>query len=161
LCTLKALFLVVSGLKKLKVESVTVNHTFLFSNGLLMVHWQVKNALWIRVQGKWVGCQDNHVLMYPADPATTLSICIRGLFGRYRKSFIVHPHAALAVPASPIFDPLVSRVSALVYSTLIVDLHPVHLVGIGEVVPKLPRVEILIPPYQTDHDYDKRLLHHP
>jgi hypothetical protein len=145
LCTLKALFLVVSGLKKLKVESVTVNHTFLFSNGLLMVHWQVKNALWIRVQGKWVGCQDNHVLMYPADPATTLSICIRGLFGRYRKSF----------------DPLVSRVSALVYSTLIVDLHPVHLVGIGEVVPKLPRVEILIPPCQTDHDYDKRLLHHP
>jgi hypothetical protein len=155
----KAIFLVVTGFRRLRIDRITVNQAFLLTNGLLMLHWQVRHALCIHVNGKWVGCRDNQVLLYPAKSTVGLDIRIWGLFSRYKNRFAIDPLATLAVGKVYIANSLVSGVSVRVLPVFFEDLYPPGLSATGRLVTNVAPLELIIPPFQTDNDYDKRLLH--
>jgi len=151
----------VTGFRKLKVESVFVNNAFLLSNGLLIIHWQVKNALLISVQGKWIGSKDIQMMVYAVDSVTTVSIRIQGLFSSYKKRFVIHPLAALVVPEPP--SPHVA-IPPLFYKFYLVHLPNLHLfnpVVSQDFITDIPVTEVIIPPFQTENHANKRLLQNP
>lgn len=155
----KVLFLVVTGFRKLQVERVLVNNVFLLSNGLLVIHWRTKNALWITVGGKWMGSRGNQVLFLAADAEKTVSIRIQGLFSSYKRRFVIGHLTSLATGEPPPY-----RVVSLASDRLC----PVFLSDWGQYTPVVSRklaiyvspVAFILPPFQTDNRYDKRLLHY-
>ena len=142
------------------MESVAVNQAFLLSNGLLVLYWQVKNALWISLQGKWVSCQNNYMVIYPAGSTRTLSIRIQGLFGRYQRRFAIYPEGSLVAP-EPLQESLVTPVSVNILPISSPFLRQRSLIQGWAFTLAIPSTQIIIPVFQIDNNYDKRLLHHP
>jgi hypothetical protein len=158
---LKGFFLMFTGFRKLKVDSVFVNNAFLLSNGLVIIHWQVKNALWICIQDKWIGSQQNQMMVY-ADGTTILSIRFQGLFSSYKKRFVLRPLATLIIPELPSPNTFVPPVADKIYPGFLQNLRlPNPTLKSQVFITNIPFVEVIIPPFQTENHYDKRLLHHP
>jgi hypothetical protein len=160
----KTFFLVIVGFRKLKVESVTVSNSFLLANGIVIVQWQVTNALWIRVDRRWMGSRGSQVLVLPSKPRQRLVIQIQGLFSSYKKEFDINPLAMLKVrrPRLPewTFKIKDSRLRPVFSPKLRHSLS----VTIGTIRPILPPMPLGIPPIptiQTDNKYETRVLHHP
>lgn len=156
---LRVLLVIITGFRKLKVDSIFVNNEFLLSNGLVIIHWKAKNVLWISVQGKWIGGQRERVLVYSTKDETTLSIHIQGLFSNYKESFILSPLATLAVPGPPPIRMPAPAVSNKIIPLPIPVLSPNYPIRGIEFSIKVHAFDITIPPFQTDSHEPKKLLH--
>ena len=161
---LKTIFLIVTGFRKLRMERIVVNNAFLLANGMVVIHWRVKNALWIRVDGRWMGCRGNQVLVFAAEGRRTVSICVQGLCSSYRKQYDVYPKAGLVVVSPRLPDWTLS----LERGRLFPDFSPTLQSSIGfsgrDFLPAIPPVAITIPSIpsiQTENQHETRLLHHP
>jgi hypothetical protein len=158
----KALLLMVKGFRKLKVERVNTNNAFLLQNGLLLIHWRVRNALWVRVNGKWMGSCENQVLVLRADGRRTVTIRIQGLFSSYRKKFDICPQAGLAVVQLRLPNWTLSVDGKTLQPVFSPILHSsIGFTG-GSFLPVFPPVAITIPTIptiQTENQYETRLLH--
>jgi hypothetical protein len=156
----KVFFLVVAGFRKLQVERVLVNNAFLLSNGLLVIHWRIRNALWITVDGKWMGSRGSQVLVLAANAEKTVSIRIQGLFSSYKRRFVIGRLTALVVEEPPPF-PVISLAPGKLCPVFLSDwCRSTPTVG-RKLAIDVPPVEFNIPSFQTENRYDTRLLHYP
>lgn len=159
----KVSFLIVTGCRKLQVEIVSVNNAFLLANGMVIIHWRVRNALWIRVNGKWMGSRRDQVMMLPAHDLQTVTIIIQGLFSSYEKQFALCPQAKLTLAQPQLPDwiwPVNGNSFRPVFSSI---LHgSIGAAGVSFRPVVLPMAFILpsIPPIQTENQYETGLLHH-
>jgi hypothetical protein len=158
--TLKAIFLMVTGLRKLKVESVLISNMFLLSKGLLVIHWRVKNALWVHVNGKWLGGQGNQTLIVVADETPVVSIRVQGLFSSYKRRWVISPQARLTVGEPRMSDLFKSLSAEKLCPVFLSDWSRSALVEGQKLAIEVSPVEFIIPSFQTENLYDTRLLHH-
>jgi len=156
----KVFFLVVMGFRKLHVERVLVNNRFLLSNGLLVIHWRTRNALWITVDGKWMGSRGNQVLVLAANGERSVSIRIQGLFSSYKRKWVISSGAGLTIGEPLIICPLISLAAAKLYPVFLSDWSKSTPVEGRKLAIDVFTVEFCIPSFQTDNLYDTRLLHH-
>jgi hypothetical protein len=162
--TFKAFFLLVTGCRKLRVDCVVVNNAFLLANGKVMIHWRVKNALWIRVDGKWMGSRGNQVLVLSSDRWRTVTVSIQGFFGRYNKKFEIFPWARLAVAPPCLPDCTFSMVGNRLrpaFSPILRDSIGFSTATFLLVLPPVAFVVPVIPTLQTEIENETRLLRHP
>lgn len=160
---LKILFLIVTGFRRLKVDTVTVNNAFLLANGVVTIQWRVRNALWIRVDRKWMGGRGNQVLVLTPQARQTVVIQIQGLFSSYEKRFDINPLARIMVRQPCLPEWKLSIKGSGLYPVLSPDLHRSIGIAIRPFRPILPPMPLAIPPIltiQTENQYEKRLLHH-
>jgi len=160
----KTFFLVITGCRKLKVEVVTVNHAFLLANSMIMIQWRVQNALWIRVDRRWMGCRGSQVFVLPSQAQKTVTIRIQGLYSSYKKEFHINPLARLMVRQPRLPEWTLSVKGSGLNPVLSPVLRGSIGVAIGSFRPALPPVALAIPPIptiQTENQYETRLLHHP
>ena len=163
LLVFKTFFLIITGVRKLKVEKITVNSDFLLANGRVMIQWRVRNALWIRVDRKWMGGRGNQVLVLTPQARQTVVIQIQGLFSSYEKRFDINPLARIMVRQPCLPEWKLSIKGSGLYPVLSPDLHRSIGVAIRPFRPILPPMPLAIPPIltiQTENQYEKRLLHH-
>lgn len=155
----KVLFLVVTGFRRLKVERAVVNSAFLLSKGFVVVHWQARNVLWVRVQGRWVGGRSSQVLMLKAaEMPFVISIHIQGLFSYYRRRFVVHPLAALKVEEPMMFLPEISGVPDSLCPVFTDAFSWRDVSGNQDFTLDVCRIEIHLPIFQTETIYEPKLL---
>lgn len=156
----KTFFLTVTGFRRLKVERVIVNNAFLLSNGLLVIHYQVKNALWVLVNGKWMGSRGNQTLIAAADGTPAVSIRIQGLFSSYKRKWVIGPLAGLTMGEPLMTYPLISLAAEKLCPVFLSDWSRSTPVEIRELTIDVSPVEFIIPSFQTENHYDTRLLHY-
>jgi len=158
---LRTIFLAVTGFRKLGVEGIVVNNAFLLANSMVVIHWRVKNALWIKVDGKWMGNRGNQVLVLATQGRRTVSVFVQGLFSSYKKQFDVSCDAEV-VALPPRFPDWTFAVD---HRGLTPVFSPASLVFTGRsFLPAVPLVAITIPSIpsiQTENLHETRLLHHP
>lgn len=160
----KTFFLIVTGFRKLKVDIVTVNNAFLLANGRAMIGWRVRNALWIRVDCRWMGSRGNQVIVLPSQARQKVVIHIQGLFSSYKKTFEVNPVARLEVGQPRLPNWRLSVKGSALYPVLSPVLRRSIGVTTGPFRPILPPMTLVIPSFptiQTKSKYETRLLHHP
>lgn|GEM_PF-6483533 len=156
----RALWLAVTGLPGLRVDSVFVNNAFMLSNGLVIIHWRVKNALWISIQGKCTSSRQERILIYTSRSETSLFIRIQGLYSCYKRRYPLRPLSSLAVP-----EPSAINLPVPVTDDKVLPM-PTFLLGPPDPIQQVRftvnvhSVDIIIPPFQTENDEDKRLLHY-
>jgi hypothetical protein len=156
----RAFWLAVTGLRRLRVDSVFVNNAFMLSNGLVIIHWRVKNALWISIQGKWTSSRQERLLVYPAGGETSLFIRIQGLLSCYKRTYLLCPLTTLAVP-----EPSAINLPVLVADNKVIPV-PTFILGSPDSIrgvrltANVHSIDITIPLFQTENDEDKRLLHY-
>jgi hypothetical protein len=154
----RAFWLAVTGLRGLRVDSVFVNNAFMLSNGLVIIHWQVKNALWISIQGKCTSSRQEQILVYPAKSERSLSIRIQGLYSCYKRSFLLCPLARLAVPEPSAINLPVPVTGDKVIPVPKFILRPPDPIQKVRFTVNVHSIDIILPPFQTENDEDKRLL---
>ncbi len=81
--------------KLLSVDILQVNESFLLSNGLLLIKWQLKNFLWVKINNEILSVSPKGVLLHYNKLRTPVKIKIVGLFGRYEEEFLIVPTATL------------------------------------------------------------------
>lgn len=152
--------LTITGLRRLRVEQLFVNKAFLLSNGLVIIYWRAKNALWISVQGRWAGCQREHMLVYPLDGGKMLSVRIQGLLSSHKEQFNLCPLASVDVPVPAMIGvpaPAISDEIGFVFSPILSGSDPVRRVGLTIYV---PAIDFNIPSFQTENNEQQSLLRH-
>lgn len=154
----KILFLTVTGSWKLEVMEVTVNESFLICNALVVIHWKVKNVLWISIQGKWAGCRPNQVMVVNLVNGADLSVHIQGLFSRYHRTFSVRPTASIAVRYASLSYPQLCVRSDRLYPNLSSCLEWTCPIRALDIRLKPRSIEFNLAPFQIETEYEKRLL---
>jgi hypothetical protein len=161
---LKTIFMIVTGFPKLRVERIVVNDAFLLANGMLVIHWRVKNALWVRVDGKFMGSRENQVLVLAAKGRRMISIRVQGLFNSYRIEYHVDANVELMITPLGLPRCTISLESGRLYPVFSQILH--NSIGFTgrDFLHAIPPVAITIPSIpsiQTENQHETRLLHHP
>ncbi len=91
----RILFILLKWRKRLLINTVQINDSFLLSNGLLIIIWQLKNFLWIKINNQILTTNSKGILLHYDRIETPVKIKIVGLFGNYKKEFTLSPKATI------------------------------------------------------------------
>jgi hypothetical protein len=136
-----------------------ISNMFLLSNGLLVIHWRVKNALWVHVNGKWFGGRGNQTLVVVDDGTAVVSIRVQGLFSSYKRRWVISPLAGLTVREPRISYFFKSLAAEKLCPVFLSDWSRSNPVEGRKLAIEVSPVEFIIPSFQTENLYDTRLLH--
>jgi hypothetical protein len=101
-------------------------------------------------------------MIHAADTPTSISIHIQGFFSSYKKSFTLHTLATLIIPESPPLLTFTPPIDDTIYYRFLQNFKfPDLTLESQNFITNIPLVKVIIPPFQTENHYDKRLLHHP
>lgn len=91
----RALIILIRWNKRLSVKSLQINDSFLLSNGLLIINWELKNFLWVKISNKIFTINSKGIIFHYDKIDTPIAIRVVGLFGKYEKDFTINPIAAI------------------------------------------------------------------
>ncbi len=148
------------------MDSILINDTFLLSNGVIVVQWQLRHAWTIHINGKWFDPGKGYATFYPGSDITELNIRIHGLFRNFRKQFVIQPAGGI----DPAAFPLPHLKPALLTDMPFIAIPVSAMIKIPSfkadiralaVVPgtRITDFNIFLPPIQIPSNHDQRLLH--
>jgi hypothetical protein len=89
------LIIIIRWNKRLSVRSLQINDSLFISNGLLIINWDLKNFLWIKINKKIFTINSKGILFHYDRIDIPIKIKIVGLFGNYINEFAITPVATI------------------------------------------------------------------
>jgi hypothetical protein len=87
--------ILIKGCRRPSASSIQLNDTFLFSNGLVAINWQLKNFLYVRINNTITTASSKGIVFYCEHAASPLIIKVVGVFASYTASFNLRPAVGL------------------------------------------------------------------
>lgn len=91
----RALSICLKQKRKLLIEDLQVNHSFLLTNSLISINWQLKNFLWIRINNVITTTNANGIILQLSKLETPITIVFWGFFCKTKRQILIEPTAKI------------------------------------------------------------------